>query len=270
MISSGSVREGFFALGAFELVEALAGFAATDAGKKIVAKADLAGTESEAVKLLSETVAMVDLIEKRPDLDIPPVGDIPSLLIKANKSLTLTGEEIVAFVPLLQAAQKIKTIFSSENIDEQNPLFAFLPSIHGLLELIEDSLDGEGMVKENATPQIEALTKSVNTLRSTIRKKAEALLSDPIIAPTLQEEYVTLRENRFVLPIRAEHKTHVEGILHDSSNSGQTFYIEPKVLVDLNNRLKSAEMELAAEIEKLLAELSRLIAEEGESIIRTL
>ncbi|MBI5816595.1 MAG: endonuclease MutS2 [Nitrospinae bacterium] len=253
-------------LGMETVVESLLARTDTQGGRELVMAVRPAHDAGEAERLLDQTGAMLNLITGRRDFDIEPVGDIPGLLGKARKGRALSGAEIVSFAPLLRTAERIKIIFAAEGIGEESPIWTDMPAVHGLAGLIEESLDDEGNVIPTATPEIERLFETVNSMRRSIREKAEALIRDTSLASMLQDEFVTLRENRFVLPVRAEHKNHIEGIIHDSSNTGQTFFIEPKALVDLNNRLKTAEMELTAEIEKLLAELSGMIAEEADAI----
>ena len=253
-------------LGLNEVVSALADRVNTDGGRNAVMSLEPAASREEAEQALDETGAMIELMEARPDFDIEPCSGVPGLLKKARKNHTLTGSELRVFIPLLRAGERTRRIFAEENIIEGHPLWVDMPAIHGLGELIDESIDEDGQVRPGATPGIERLHKSVNSLRRSIRQKAEALLKDKTLAETLQDNYVTLRENRFVLPVKAEHKSRVEGIIHDSSNSGQTFFIEPRALVDLNNRLRTLEIELADEIARLLKELSVMISQEADTI----
>lgn len=220
----------------------------------------------EAERLLDETSAMAALFKKRPDFAIEPFHEILPLLDKAKKNAALAGAEIRSFLPLLRTGERVKRIYQTEGLDESNPVWADLPAVLGLSDLIEEAIDDEGQVRPNATPEIERLFKAVNSARQAIHAKAEALLKDEGVASTLQDEYVTLREGRFVLPVKAEHKSHVDGIIHDSSHTGHTYFIEPKALVDMNNRLRSLEVELAGEVARLFADLTAMIAEEADSI----
>lgn len=223
-------------------------------------------TVEQAERLLDETSAMVALFKKRPDFAIEPFNEILPLLDKAKKSATLAGLEIRAFLPLIRSSERIRRIFQAVELNESSPIWADLPAVLGLSELIDEAIDEEGQVRPNATPEIERLFKAVNSARQSIRAKAEALLRDEAVMSMLQDEYVTLREGRFVLPVKAEHKSHVDGIIHDSSHTGHTYFIEPKALVEMNNRLRSLEMELAAEVARLFADLTAMIAGEADSI----
>lgn len=252
------------ALGLDEVMAALEARAVSAGGKALVGRLSPAAGGAEAERALDETAAFAALMEKRPDFGFEPFEDILPLLDRARKGHALTGAELRLFVPLLKTAEKTGAVFEAEGVSEGHPLWTVIPSIHGLAEVIDEAIDEDGAVKPGATPQIEKLSRAARSLRRLIRERAEAMLKD--FQNMLQDEYVTLRENRFVLPIKAEHKSHVEGIVHDSSNSGQTFFIEPKALVDLNNRLRTQEMRLADEIERLLLDLSRMVGEEAGAV----
>lgn len=255
-------------VGFYEITKALVDRANTESGKEALSDAYVALTCDRAEKALDETEAMIKLLAARPDFDIEPCENPSPLLTRVSKSLALTGTDMRSFLPILKNGEKISLVFEGEETGDMYPLRTEIPPIHGLASLIDESIDEDGAVRPDATPQIERLSLAVNSSKKSIREKAESLLKDSQISPMLMDEYVTLRENRFVLPVRAEHKSHIEGIIHDSSNTGQTFFIEPKALIDLNNKLKTQEMELAHEITRLLAEISQMIAEEADAILR--
>jgi len=263
---AGNLGVEFASLGFDKIVLAITERANTQGGKKRALASAPAIDIKEASVQLDETGAMLKLIESRPDFHIEPCEDVTGLLSKAGKSAILTGAELRSFIPLLRTGMSLVIIFKADTGDEINPIRAEIPSVPGFAELIDETIDEQGQVRPDATPGIERLYKALNGLRRSIRDRAESLLKDPQLAPMLQDDYVTVRDNRFVLPIKAERQAHVKGIIHDSSNSGQTFFIEPAELVDLNNRLRTVEMELEDEIAKLLGELSAMVAGEAEAI----
>ncbi|VAX24316.1 Recombination inhibitory protein MutS2 [hydrothermal vent metagenome] len=260
------ISRAYEALGLDKVVSELTARANTATGKIAIGDIKPLATLEEAERALDITAAMIELMSARPDFDIEPCENPLGLLVKARKYQALTGAEIRAFTPLLRNSEKLHNLFSIEEVGEDHPLSVPLPSVHGLADLIDEAIDEEGSVRSDATPEIERLYKAARSLKHAIGEKAQNLLKDKGISPMLQDEYVTLREDRFVLPIRAEHKSHIDGIVHDSSNSGQTFFIEPKALVEMNNRLKTAEMELDHEIKRLLHDITMMIVEETEVI----
>ncbi len=252
-------------LGLAEVIEAVAARANTPGGKQTIASGQMAPDKEAALRLLDETSAMQTLLVLRPDFDIEPCEEIGDLLIKARKSATLEGGQLRKFIPVLKSGSSLAQLFETDD-RALDPIRVDIPTAPGLAEVIDESIDEEGKVRAGATPRIEELYNSISSISRKIRDKAESMLKDPQISSMLQDDFVTLRDNRFVLPIKAEHKSHLDGIVHDSSNSGQTFYIEPKFLVDLNNQLRTAEVELNVEIERLLGDLRSMIAQEADAI----
>jgi DNA mismatch repair protein MutS2 len=123
--------------------------------------------------------------------------------------------------------------------------------------------DGHGTVRlrDRASPALGGLRRNALRIREELERKLERLLDGTHIAPHLQDRFFTQREDRYVVPIRVDARSQVRGIVHGTSQSGQTVFVEPEDLVDLNNRLKLAELEVAEEERRILSELSRLVAE---------
>jgi len=266
MVDSKARDRSLAALGIDEIEKAVASRANTPGGKTASVARSMARDRETAEQWLDETEAMLALMDARPDFDIEPCEDVTRLLRQAVKAVTLGGADLRLLVPVLKTGARLALIIGENDSAEIDPIRVDIPDVHGMAELISESIDEDGQVRPGATPAIERLHKTLNSLRRSIQAKAGAILKDVRFEPMLQDDYVTLRDNRFVLPIKAEHKHHVEGIIHDSSNSGQTFYIEPKALVELNNRMRTVEMELSDEIDKLLSDLTATVAEEAQTI----
>jgi DNA mismatch repair protein MutS2 len=257
------------ALGLDVIIEALAAKAATPGGRDALLALRPAGNIAAAQAALEETAAALFMGALRPDFSIEPCEDVTPILNAAQKQGVLRGGQLRALLPVLRTGESAAAVFKSLEDDERRkltPIIMDIPRAAGLGEMIDESIGEDGNVKSSATAAIERLNNTVNSLRKTIRERAEKYLTDPATAPLLQDGYVTLRDNRFVLPVRAEEKSRMDGIIHGSSNSGQTYFIEPKALVDLNNRLRTAEIELEEEINRFLAELTRMVAAEADAV----
>jgi DNA mismatch repair protein MutS2 len=114
-------------------------------------------------------------------------------------------------------------------------------------------------VRDDASPRLRELRARIAALHERLRKQIVEHLRDQDVEELLQDSYFTLREDRYVLPVKAQHRSHVPGIVHGSSNTGQTVYIEPEALIDTNNQLKIAEQEAEHEIWQIRRELSGLV-----------
>lgn len=134
-----------------------------------------------------------------------------------------------------------------------------LPTCADLARTLAHDLDEEGRLHDDASPRLRALRREILSLRGELQTRLERLLDSPGLAPALQERYVTLRNGRYVLPIRDDARRGVRGIVHDRSSSGATVFIEPDQVIDLNNQLTQRTLEERDEEHRLLRELTRSV-----------
>ncbi|MDJ0864584.1 MAG: Smr/MutS family protein [Myxococcota bacterium] len=153
---------------------------------------------------------------------------------------------------------------------EEAPRLAALASslgAHGdLAAAIRFSIDSEGQVTDAASPEIAEARGSARRLGGEVQRRLEAALRDPQVAPHLSDSFVTVRHDRYVLPVRADARGQVRGIVHDASASGTTLFVEPQAVVDLNNRLKEAELRIEREAARVVRELSEQVGREASGL----
>ena len=135
-----------------------------------------------------------------------------------------------------------------------------------LVEGIERCIDPEGLVRDSASRALAAARREAHQLSSEAQRRIGRLLVEPGLASALQDSYFTVRGDRYVLPVRANSRTRVPGIVHDASASGTTLFIEPQALVELNNRLKQAELTIERETRRVLRELCQEAAPRCDTI----
>jgi DNA mismatch repair protein MutS2 len=131
-----------------------------------------------------------------------------------------------------------------------------LPTCRDLAVDLEHHLDPEGRLLDRASPRLRGVRRQIQTLRAELERRLERLLDHPAVVPALQERYVTVRNGRYVLPVRGDARRAVRGIVHDRSSSGATLFIEPEEVVDLNNQLTQRTLEERDEELRLLTELT--------------
>ncbi len=138
--------------------------------------------------------------------------------------------------------------------------------------ILDSFEEGQGTVRlrDRASPALGGLRRNAQRIREELERKLERLLEATHLAPHLQDRFFTQREERYVVPIRVDARSQVRGIVHGTSQSGQTVFVEPEDLVDLNNRLKLAELEVSEEERRILAELSRLVEDQLPRIVTNL
>ena len=133
---------------------------------------------------------------------------------------------------------------------------------HVYLPILE-AFDPDGRLVDHASDALGPLRRALAAIRAQLEKRMGALLTDERFSPYLQDAYYPQREDRYVLPVRTDGKGFVRGIVHGTSQSGQTLFIEPEEIVDLNNRAKLAEAEVLDEERRILVRFSGWVAEEA-------
>ncbi len=146
------------------------------------------------------------------------------------------------------------------------PLESFF-DLHQLKVSIDRSVDAEGNVRESATPELRHLAQRAAGLKQQMRQRLDTILSSKRYAEVLQERYFAQREGRYVVPIKDEMRGRIPGIVHDVSASGATVFLEPRELVDLNNSIKVADLEVQREVRRILQELSAMVAGQAAAVL---
>ena len=198
---------------------------------------------------------------------VPPWEGIPDVrptLEAARVPGTVAeGSDLAALIPLLDAAARLRAYgraIASVAPDLASALAGFPPQTE-LGDLLRRSIDADGQVRDDAAPALRRVRQRIRDQRREVVKRLEAYFSGPNADTTFQERYVTVRHGRYVLPIRAEAKGRLRGIVHDRSQSGATLFVEPEAMVEANNDLVQAVREEEAEIVRLLAALTDAVRE---------
>jgi DNA mismatch repair protein MutS2 len=196
------------------------------------------------------------------------IHDVETLLGRAEKGGDLVGTELVPVAETVAGIARLKRHLVARaaqvpRLAEQATPLEELPHVSGP---ILDSIEEGGRLADHASGQLGPLRRRVASLHEELGRKVKTLLLDPAIEPYLQDNFYTQREERYVVPLRAEARTRVPGIVHGTSQSGQTVFVEPEAIVELNNRLKMAESDVADEERRILAELSGFVREEVPAI----
>jgi DNA mismatch repair protein MutS2 len=173
------------------------------------------------------------------------------------------GADLAALLPLIEAASRLRAYGRAiaPVAPDLAASLAGVPQQKELAELLGRSLDPDGQVRDEASPALRRLRQRIRDLRREIVKRLEAYFAGPNADTTFQERYVTVRHGRYVLPIRAEAKGRLRGIVHDRSQSGATLFVEPEAMVEANNDLVQATREEEAEIIRILAALTDVVRE---------
>ncbi len=198
---------------------------------------------------------------------IPPwegIADVRPLLEAARVPGSVAeAADLAALLPLLDAAGRLRAY--GRAIAPVAPglaaALAGVPQPKELAERLRRSIDADGQVRDDASSALRRMRQRIRDLRREIVKRLEAYFAGPGADITFQERYVTVRHGRYVLPIRAEAKSRLRGIVHDRSQSGATLFVEPDVMVEANNDLVQAAREEEGEVVRILAALTDAVRE---------
>lgn len=189
----------------------------------------------------------------------------------ALRGVTLLPSDLLEIAGTLSSGRKLK-----RNLSRAADQFPHLAAIGGRIEEcpgvvseIQRCLDDRGEVVDNASPQLARIRSELKVAYERLMERLNRIVASPDKAIYLQEALVTQRHGRYVIPLKADFKGRIPGIVHDQSGSGATLFIEPLATVELNNRWRELQLEEEREVQRILAHLSALVAEEAPSIART-
>jgi DNA mismatch repair protein MutS2 len=218
-----------------------------------------------------ETTEMMGLLEASDSVPALSFPDIREQLTRSEKGGVLDAGELrdCAIVLTLMAEVARHAASHREQIRALartvEPLQAS-KGLQGILKAIEGAIQSDGSMKDTASPELRRLTHHAVELKQEMRQKLEQLLHSRRYEEALQESYFAQREGRYVLPVKADMRGRIPGIVHDISASGATVFLEPRELVDLNNSIKVADLEVEREVQRILRELTGLVAADAEVI----
>jgi DNA mismatch repair protein MutS2 len=217
----------------------------------------------ERMAEVSEAVTILRTGESLPALNFP---EIEIHLRSVSQGIPLGPEELRLVADFCEVAANARRFFGRIQPDGvlQTPRLSRLAAMLGyhedLVHLARETFDATGELRSSASPELARLRSERDQVAGRARDQAEQILGSEEYTPYLQDQFVTLREDRFVLPLRASFKSMGLGIVHDTSRTGETVFVEPTAMVELNNRLKVAEIDIRRESRRILEELAAAVS----------
>lgn len=221
-------------------------------------EADLGGARAR----LQETAEMVALQQQGDPFPSLAFPDVRPVLARAAKDAVLEPHDLKDLSVVLGVAMEAGRYLRRrrESLPALLAAAAPLDELHPVKEAIDRCIDAEGNIRESATPELRRLMHHAQALKHKMRQRLDVILESRRYAEVLQEKYFAQRESRYVVPVKAEMRNKIPGIVHDVSASGATVFLEPRELVELNNAIKVADLEVEREVRRILQELSVLVA----------
>ncbi|MFL5687318.1 MAG: endonuclease MutS2 [Chloroflexota bacterium] len=218
---------------------------------------------------LDETDQARALLSERPGVGIGGAHDIAPWVDRAARGGRLEPEQFLGIADTLDAAARLATSLADERRSLLRDLGRELHPLPAVRSTLARSFDPVGELLDTASPRLGGLRAAVRVAYDRLRRRLDALVGAEL-GSALQDPIVTLRNGRYVVPVKAEARSRVKGIVHDASGSGQTLFIEPLVAVELGNAWREAQAAEHEEVGRILDELSALIAVNSAALRETL
>ncbi|MDA0365104.1 MAG: endonuclease MutS2, partial [Chloroflexi bacterium] len=205
-----------------------------------------------------ETAEAVLLADRGVVVPMGGAHDVRTTAHAASLGHVLAANELLDIASTAGAAARVgRTLVRG---GDETPLLAALggrmPELGAIRELIESAVDDRGEVVDDASPELRSIRRELATAHERVQQRMQALSHSQSLREALQEPIVTMRDGRYVLPVRAEFRSAIRGVVHDTSASGATLYIEPMDVVELGNRWRELQLQERHEVERTLRELS--------------
>ena len=239
----------------------LAEYATSEKGKQMIKELPIE-VEAKAIQnKIEETTDGVELLRLKQGIPIPRLKDISFALKRLELEAGLNGRELSDILRVLTTTHEVERFF--EKVEEEEIALKRVPRLVEKLESIPDvtseleaSIREDGYVLDSASPTLHGVRVGIQKTEQDIRRQMDQYLTGKN-AQYLSDTIITIRNDRYVLPVKAEYKSVFGGTVHDQSSTGQTLFMEPQAVVNLNNKLREYQIQEKREVERILWELSQ-------------
>jgi len=241
--------------------------AAFSASKELVMALEPTPDLGEARRRLAYTTEASRLIDLHADAGVRGAHDVRPLLARAAREGILNPSELLEVLETTRSSIYVANLLEkldAESFPLLHALGSQIPRRPQIARRIEETISEEGEVLDTASPALHKLRYDIRGANQRLQERLRTLVSE--FGHALQEPIITIRNDRYVIPVRAESRGQVRGIVHDQSSSGATVFIEPMVVVELNNKLRQLQVEEKQEVERILRVLSLEIGHEAEPL----
>lgn len=253
-----------------KIIEKLTDHATSPMGKdmcrKLLPTADL----GEICQNQMETSDALSRIYAKGSLSFSGLRDIRDSLLRLKVGSSLSVTELMHIASLLETALRAKSYGRREtddmNTDSLDSLFNAIEPLSPVCREIRRCILSEEEIADDASPGLKHVRRSIKLTNERIHSQLNSMVNSSSVSSMLQDNLITMRGGRYCLPVKAEYRSQIQGMIHDQSSSGSTLFIEPMAVVKLNNDLRELAAKEKEEIEKILAELSNQCAEYQEEL----
>ena len=254
----------------YKILDMLAGYASCEETRKRALALTPITDAAEIEHLQQTTSDALSRLYKGSGISFAGIHNVNASLKRLDIGGSLNTTELLRICSLLEVAKRAKAYDRSDRADDKtdslSPLFSQIEPLSPLLEEIKRCVIGEDEIADDASPALFKIRKSIRGMNDRIHAQLTNLMNNTTTRSYLQDAVITMRDGRYCLPVKAEAKTSVPGMVHDQSSSGSTLFIEPMAVVNLNNELRELFLKEQDEINVILADLSNRVAENANGI----
>ncbi len=251
-----------------KIIRRLTGLAATSLGREEAEKL----TPSRELEIVKRRLAATDEASRAVSLKgAPPFGgitDIRSSLQRAKLQGMLQPPELMEVAQFIMGSRRLNRFIASAGEETELPLLSDLceplTDFKALEDEIRRCIDEQGDVLDSASPELASMRRDIRVNEGRAREKLESLIRSSSVQKMLQETLITMRNDRYVIPVKQEYRAHFGGIVHDQSGSGATLFIEPEAVVQMNNKLRELKIKEQNEVERILRKLTAEVGERAD------
>jgi len=255
-----------------KIIDLLATKASSSLGLKYIEQLIPKPNYKEVKDMLEETSEAQGILIKRGHVNLGGIQDISDSVRRAEIGAVLDPGSLLKISDNLRAARNLKrSLTPGEEEDFNYPIIQSLSNAlyvyRDIEEEINNAIISEIEISDNASPTLRSIRRGILQKNQSIRSKLNSIISSTTYQKYLQDAIISVRGDRFVVPVKAEYRSQVSGIIHDQSSSGATLFIEPMSIVEMNNELRKLKLDEQEEIERILSELTKLVGEVAGDIL---
>jgi DNA mismatch repair protein MutS2 len=247
-------------------------YAISESGKNAILSIKPTNNKEEVLLLQASLSEASAIIYQKGNIPLSYIYDLIMDAKVANIGSVLGAQSLVRISQTMRSVRILNTFFNQiDEIENKYPLINMIKErwtvFRDFEEQIEMSIGSEYEILDSASSILRDIRRKIDSKHQQIRHKLDSYLKSAEMSKMLQDHVITIKNDRFVLPVKSEYKSAVKGTVHDQSGSGSTFYIEPSAVVELNNELSSLKVDEMMEIERILSNLSGIVGNNSDKFI---
>ncbi len=262
-------RKAYKTLELDKILAQLAVYAAFSASESLLQNLEPTPNLQEALYRQQETGEARALLEEKPNITIGGARDVRPHARNAERSIVLAPQQLLEIKATLQSGAALRQTLrkAADRFPLLNEIGEGLYEGKAIVAAIGRAIDERGEVLDSASPDLARIRHDLRVAHDRLHTRLQSIVNNSRNAPYLQEALITVRGGRYVIPIKAEHKGRIKGIVHDQSASGATLFIEPLATVETNNQIRELELAEQEEIRRILTQITALVGSEADPIV---